>query len=195
MIEAGPSRSDNAQVHRLSELAERGSERSLRKRKAVREGMVQESKGALPGLYPFATIQMIAYSQAREGDKQMAEQETTGIGWFIAGLGLGALLGVLFAPKAGKELREGLITSAKDSKEYVASRSREARDQINSVVDRSRNQINEFTERGREVAEKSRERWSGIVDRVGGNKVDAERNSVPRDIEEDFHGGAAENRF
>lgn len=125
----------------------------------------------------------------------MAEQETTGIGWFIAGLGLGALLGVLFAPKAGKELREGLITSAKDSKEYVASRSREARDQINSVVDRSRNQINEFTERGREVAEKSRERWSGIVDRVGGNKVDAERNSVPRDIEEDFHGGAAENHF
>ena len=54
----------------------------------------------------------------------MAEQETTGIGWFIAGLGLGALLGILFAPKAGKELREGLMTSAKDKKEYVAARSR-----------------------------------------------------------------------
>ena len=71
----------------------------------------------------------------------MAEQETTGIGWFIAGLGLGALLGVLFAPKAGRELREGLITSAKDSKDYVTARSREARDQINSVVDRGREQI------------------------------------------------------
>ena len=56
----------------------------------------------LPGQWPFATIQMTAYIQAREGDNQMAEQETTGIGWFIAGLGLGALLGVLFAPKAGR---------------------------------------------------------------------------------------------
>jgi gas vesicle protein len=124
----------------------------------------------------------------------MAEQETTGMGWFIAGLGLGALLGVLFAPKAGKELREGLVTSAKDSKEYVASRSREARDQINSAVDRGREQINEFTERGREVAEKSRERWNGIVDRVGGNRAE-ERSSVLRDDEESFRGGAAESHF
>lgn len=124
----------------------------------------------------------------------MAEQETTGLGWFIAGLGLGALLGVLFAPKAGKELRDGLITSAKDSKEYVASRSREARDQINSVVDRGREQINEFAERGREVADKGRERWSGIVDRVSGNKAE-DRGSILHDDEASFRGGAAENRF
>ncbi len=123
----------------------------------------------------------------------MAEQETTGIGWFIAGLGLGALLGILFAPKAGRELREGLITSAKDSKDYVTTRSRQARDQINSVVDRGREQANEFAERGREAAEKGRERWSGIVDRVSGNKNDAERSV--NDEEEPFHGGAAENRF
>ena len=112
----------------------------------------------------------------------MAEQETTGIGWFIAGLGLGALLGILFAPKAGKELREGLMTSAKDKKEYVTARSREAREQINSVVDR-----------GKEAAEKGRERWSGIVDRVSGSKTEAEHHS--HDDEEPFHGGAAENRF
>ncbi|MHB1856848.1 MAG: YtxH domain-containing protein [Acidobacteriaceae bacterium] len=138
---------------------------------------------------------MTAYIQAREGDNQMAEQETTGIGWFIAGLGLGALLGVLFAPKAGRELREGLISGAKDSKEYVSARSREAREQINSVVDRGREQMNDFAERGREVAEKGRERWSGIVDRVSGNKMDAERNSASHDDEEEFRGGAAENRF
>lgn len=129
----------------------------------------------------------------REGDKQMAEQETTGIGWFIAGLGLGALLGILFAPKAGRELREGLITSAKDSKDYVTARSRQAREQINSVVERGREQVNEFTERGKEVADKSRERWSGIVDRVSGSKNESERSS--HDDEEPFRGGAAENRF
>jgi gas vesicle protein len=129
----------------------------------------------------------------REGDKQMPEQETTGIGWFIAGLGLGALLGILFAPKAGKELREGLMTSAKDKKDYVTARSREAREQINSVVDRGREQVNEFAERGKEAAEKGRERWSGIVDRVSGSRSEAEPQV--HDDEEPFHGGAAENRF
>jgi gas vesicle protein len=129
----------------------------------------------------------------REGDKQMPEQETTGIGWFIAGLGLGTLLGILFAPKAGKELREGLMTSAKDKKEYVTQRSREAREQINSVVDKGREQVNEFTERGKEAAEKGRERWSGIVDRVSGNRPDAENHSD--EGEQPFHGSAAENRY
>lgn len=99
----------------------------------------------------------------------MEQQDTTGIGWFIAGLGLGALLGVLFAPKTGREMREGLISGARDSKEYVASRGKQARDQINSVVDRGRDQINDITERGKDVVDKGRERWSGIVDRVAGN--------------------------
>ena len=95
--------------------------------------------------------------------------------------------------KAGKELREGLMTSAKDKKDYVTARSREAREQINSVVDRGREQVNEFAERGKEAAEKGRERWSGIVDRVSGSRSEAEHSS--HDVEEPFRGGAAENRF
>lgn len=126
----------------------------------------------------------------------MEQQESTGIGWFIAGLGLGALVGVLFAPKAGKDLREGLLSGARESKDYVANRSKQARDQINQVVDRSREQINsvvdrgreqvnEYAERGREMADKGRERWSGMVDRVAGS-VQGE--------EEGYRGGRAEGR-
>ena len=127
----------------------------------------------------------------------MEQQETTGIGWFVAGIGLGALLGVLFAPKAGKEMRDGLIGGAKDGKEYVASRGKQARDQINSVVDRGREQINEYTEKGKEVAEKGRERWSGIVDRVAGNQQPEERHRVSRveDDAEAYRGGTAETRY
>jgi len=105
----------------------------------------------------------------------MESQETTGIGWFIAGLGLGALLGVLFAPKAGRETRDSLITGARDGKDFVATRSKQARDQINTVVDRGRDQINDYAERGKDVAEKGRERWSNIVDRVAGDDSRAER--------------------
>jgi gas vesicle protein len=126
----------------------------------------------------------------------MEQQDTTGIGWFIAGLGLGALLGVLFAPKAGREIREGLMSGARDSKDFVATRGKQARDQINSVVDRSRDQINEYAERGKDVVEKSRERWSGIVDRVAGSQSEAEHARTSRsDEDEGYRGGTAETRF
>jgi gas vesicle protein len=124
----------------------------------------------------------------------MEERETTGVGWFIAGLGLGALLGVLFAPKAGRELRDGLMSGARDSKEYVTSRGKQARDQVNSLVDRGRDQIYEYAERGKEVAEKGRERWSGIVDRVAGQSEDEDSRSS-RESDEPFRGGTAEDRY
>ena len=38
----------------------------------------------------------------------MSKQKKGGLGKFIAGLGLGALAGVLFAPKAGSETRKEL---------------------------------------------------------------------------------------
>jgi hypothetical protein len=46
--------------------------------------------------------------------KSMADNDNgvSGLGWFLAGLGLGALVGVLYAPKAGKETREDLVASA-----------------------------------------------------------------------------------
>lgn len=108
----------------------------------------------------------------------MKQQESTGIGWFVAGIGVGALLGVLFAPKAGRELRENLIDSARDSKDYVATRGKEAREQINSavdrgreqvsdLVDRGRDQVNEYVERGKGVADGARDRWGKTVERAG----------------------------
>ncbi len=123
----------------------------------------------------------------------MERQETTGIGWFIAGIGLGALVGVLFAPKSGRETREGLISGARDKKDYVAMRSKQARDQINSVVDRSKDQINDYAERGKGVVEKGRERWSGMVDRVGGSQPDATRGS--RSDEDEAYRAGAETHF
>jgi gas vesicle protein len=150
---------------------------------------------ALLPVSPFASIQTIAHSSTARRREEMDQQETTGIGWFVAGLGLGALLGVLFAPKSGREIRDGLVSSARDKKEYVAARGKQARDQINSVVDKGRDQINEYTEKGKEAAEKGRERWSGIVDRVAGNQSESERRAMRDDDPEAYRGGTAETHF
>lgn len=124
----------------------------------------------------------------------MEERETTGMGWFIAGLGLGALLGVLFAPKSGRDLRDGLMSGAREKKDYVSTRSKQARDQVNSMVDRGREQFTEYSDRGRDMAEKGRERWNNIVDRVSGNRSEGEAGQ-PKQDDEPFRPSAAEDRY
>lgn len=49
----------------------------------------------------------------------MADNEcgTGGFGWFLAGLGIGALVGVLYAPKSGKETRDDLVAGALEARE------------------------------------------------------------------------------
>src|SRR5215831_8912050 len=58
--------------------------------------------------------------------------------WFLAGLGFGALLGVLYAPRAGRETRESLKSTAQDGREYLKTRGREARESMSEWVDRSK---------------------------------------------------------
>jgi gas vesicle protein len=62
--------------------------------------------------------------------------------WFLAGLGFGALMGVLYAPRSGRETREAILNSAQEGKEYIKNRGREARDNMNEWVDRGKEVIN-----------------------------------------------------
>jgi gas vesicle protein len=79
--------------------------------------------------------------------------EGGGFGWFLAGLGLGALLGVLYAPKSGRETREDLLRSAEEGREYVNNRARQARAQADQWVDR-----------GREVLQKQKDQFTAAVE-------------------------------
>ena len=38
------------------------------------------------------------------------ENKVYGLAWFVAGLGVGALVGILYAPKSGRETREDLVS-------------------------------------------------------------------------------------
>lgn len=76
----------------------------------------------------------------------MAEDNGSSIGWFLAGLGLGALVGVLFAPKSGDETREFLANRANDVPDYVRNSSQQARESWNQWVDKSK----EYVDRGKQ---------------------------------------------
>ena len=69
-----------------------------------------------------------------------------GIAWFLAGLGIGAIVGILYAPKSGAETRETLRRSAEDGRDYVVTGARKAREQANEWVDRGRDVLNQQKE-------------------------------------------------
>jgi len=82
----------------------------------------------------------------------MAEQ-SSGISYFIVGLGVGVAVGMLMAPRSGDETRQILRSKADESadfirakadegREYVRRRGSELRDSATDLVDRSRDAIN-----------------------------------------------------
>lgn len=91
------------------------------------------------------------------------EKQSGGFSWFLAGLGIGALVGVLYAPKAGRETREELAASAREGTEYLKQRSREAADQMNQIVDRGRAQVNDYVDRGRQYVDRGRAQWDEFI--------------------------------
>ena len=66
--------------------------------------------------------------------------------WFLAGLGFGALMGVLYAPRSGRETREAIKNTAQEGSEYLKNRGREARETVSQWVDRGKEAINQKKE-------------------------------------------------
>jgi len=110
------------------------------------------------------------------------ENQSASIGWFVAGLGIGALLGVLYAPKSGRETREDLISSAKDGTEYVRVRARDVVDQAGNLVGRGKVHASEYVQKGREVVEQGRAQWEEFVDK-GRDFVSDQSNRVAAAVE------------
>lgn len=57
---------------------------------------------------------------------------------FLAGVGLGIGIGMLFAPKAGGETREYIKGKAGEGKEYLKQRSTELREQAGDLIDKGK---------------------------------------------------------
>jgi gas vesicle protein len=65
----------------------------------------------------------------------MSDNRSNNIGWFLGGLGLGAVVAILYAPKSGRETRKAIGTGVDDGREYLASLGRDAGQQISDWVD------------------------------------------------------------
>ncbi len=83
----------------------------------------------------------------------MADNVGSKVTYFLVGLGVGALVGVLFAPKSGEETRDYLSKRADEGKEFAQRKARELRERADELI-----------ERGKDVASKKRESISAAVE-------------------------------
>jgi gas vesicle protein len=68
----------------------------------------------------------------------MADNVGSKISFFLVGLGIGALVGILFAPKSGEETRDFLAQKADEGREYAQRKARELRERAEDLVERSK---------------------------------------------------------
>ena len=89
----------------------------------------------------------------------MSDRDGNSFLWFLAGLGVGAVVGVLYAPRSGEEMRDVLRSKADEGREYVRNRARQARDQAGDWVDRGRDVISQQKEQFRAAYEAGRQAY------------------------------------
>lgn len=89
----------------------------------------------------------------------MSNRDGSGVLWFLAGLGIGAVVGILYAPQSGSETRDFLISKAEEGSEYMRKRAREARQQAEEWADRGKEVYNTQKEQIRSAVEAGRQAY------------------------------------
>lgn len=83
----------------------------------------------------------------------MSDNASSKFSFFLVGLGIGALIGILFAPKSGEETRDFLSSKADEGRDYAQKKARELRERADDLI-----------QRGKDVMSKQKEAISSAVD-------------------------------
>ena len=120
------------------------------------------------GLLPVFDADGMAVSDSElRGGLQMSDNESGlgGFGWFLAGLGFGALVGVLYAPKAGRDTRDDLLAASLEAKDKAAALAQQGRDKAADLAEQGKQQVDQYVDKGREYYDKGKTQWSQYVDK------------------------------
>ena len=79
---------------------------------------------------------------------------------FLAGMGVGAVIALLYAPKSGKETRELINRKAEEGSDYIAAKSRELRKRAEDVAE-------DMVEKGRRAAEELADKGKAVAAKIG----------------------------
>jgi gas vesicle protein len=76
----------------------------------------------------------------------MTEKRHSTAGYFLAGLAIGSLVGIVFAPKSGEGTREFLSKKVKEGGKHARKKARELRERADDLVERGKDLVNQTKE-------------------------------------------------
>jgi gas vesicle protein len=96
-------------------------------------------------------------SQRDEHDeRKQGNHQGSRLTYLLAGLGIGALVGMLLAPQSGDETREWFATKYKDGMDSVNAKVKQTREQFSELIERGQQQVGEAVDKGREAFSKAK---------------------------------------
>jgi gas vesicle protein len=113
----------------------------------------------------------------RSGKYESSDSSSTGtaITFLLIGLGAGALVGLLLAPKTGKALRRDIQRGYEDARETLGDWADEAKDRVRDATDK----VREASDRVRDVASRGVEMAEDLRD-AARDKVEPLRRAINR---------------
>jgi gas vesicle protein len=83
-----------------------------------------------------------------------------GLAYFVAGVGFGiaagSLIGLLYAPQAGRRTRREIAATLQDGADYVKSKAEDTGDHIQKQASQLRDEVGELLDRGKAAIEEGR---------------------------------------
>jgi gas vesicle protein len=68
------------------------------------------------------------------------------VGAFLAGLGIGAVIALLFAPRSGQETRDMIAQKAEEGRNFVKTKTDEVRKQAEDAVEKGKDMVSKQKE-------------------------------------------------
>jgi len=88
--------------------------------------------------------------------KTQSGSSLSAFSWLVAGIGIGAVAGILLAPRSGEDTREWISSRCKNGMAIVNSKVRQTTQQVGEWVDQSKHQVSEAVTAGREAYSKAK---------------------------------------
>ncbi len=85
-----------------------------------------------------------------------SKNESSNFAWFLAGVTVGAAAAVLYAPRAGREVREALGETTRKGREHLERTGRAAAERGKEFYEQGRRLAGEAAESGREAVERGK---------------------------------------